>query len=369
MNPAIESYEIDVEVDGGVVTLTGDVESFQEKDIAGTVAKGVKGVRKLDNEIAIVYQGERPDAELKAEIEQVLLWDVRVDDNMIDVSVEDGKVKLAGTVGSARERSRAEADAWLAAGVKEVDASGLEVSLWARDENLRGAKYADLSDEKIEKAVRDAFLHDPRVESFNPNVEVDQGTVTLTGWVDNLKAKMAAENDARNVVGVWRVKNFLKVRPEEGLDDDEIAERVQQSLNRDPLVDRYDISVRGHDGDVNLYGTVDSFAEKERVEEIVSSVEGVLSVDNYLRHEDTPENYRKTDWELEQDIESQLFWSPFVDADEVAVSVENGVATLSGEVETWSERMAAQENAFQAGARDVRNKILVEFGPVDAARQ
>jgi hypothetical protein len=35
--------------------------------------------------------------------------------------------------------------------------------------------------------------------------------VTLTGTVDNLKAKRAAEQDAKNTVGVWRVTDLLKV--------------------------------------------------------------------------------------------------------------------------------------------------------------
>jgi osmotically-inducible protein OsmY len=174
---------------------------------------------------------------------------------------------------------------------------------------------------------------------------------------------MAAEDDARNVVGVWRVKNYLKVRPDESDDDDDIARRVREALARDPYVDRYDISVAVHYGDVNLYGTVDSLAEKIRAGEIASRLRGVLNVDNYLKAAGATPYYLKSDWELEQDIENQFFWSPFVDADEVAVSVENGVATLSGEVETWTERIAAQENAFEAGAKDVKNKLLVEFGP------
>jgi osmotically-inducible protein OsmY len=128
-------------------------------------------------------------------------------------------------------------------------------------------------------------------------------------------------------------------------------------------VDRYDISVAVNYGEVNLYGTVDSLAEKLRAGEIASRVRGVLNVDNYLRSEGTTPYYLKSDWELEQDIENQFFWSPFIDADEDGVSVEDGVATLTGKVETWSEGMAAQENAFQGGAKEVRNKLEVQFGP------
>jgi hypothetical protein len=68
-------------------------------------------------------------------------------------------------------------------------------------------------DPQIKQAVHDAFVYDPRVDSFNPNVDVDNRIVTLSGVVDNLKAKRAAEQDAKNTWGVWRVKNLLTTRP------------------------------------------------------------------------------------------------------------------------------------------------------------
>jgi osmotically-inducible protein OsmY len=71
----------------------------------------------------------------------------------------------------------------------------------------------------------------------------------------------------------------------------------------------------------------------------------------------------KSDWEIRQDIENQLFWSPFVDEDQVQVSVEGGVATLTGEVDTWGERQAAVENALQGGAASVDNNIQVTNPP------
>jgi osmotically-inducible protein OsmY len=66
---------------------------------------------------------------------------------------------------------------------------------------------------------------------------------------------------------------------------------------------------------------------------------------------------------LQQEIEDELWWSPFVDANEVKVEVENGVATLTGAVDTWSERNAAAENALEAGAIQVRNRLDVDYGP------
>jgi osmotically-inducible protein OsmY len=78
----------------------------------------------------------------------------------------------------------------------------------------RRIAYSLISDEKIRNAIKDAFSYDPRLSPFNLNVSVNIGTVTLTGYVHNLKAKHVAEQDAKNTVGVWHIKNHLKVRPD-----------------------------------------------------------------------------------------------------------------------------------------------------------
>jgi len=46
-------------------------------------------------------------------------------------------------------------------------------------------------------------------------VEVQAGTVILRGTVSSLGAKHAAEQDARNTIGVQSVRNHLTVKPVE----------------------------------------------------------------------------------------------------------------------------------------------------------
>lgn len=75
---------------------------------------------------------------------------------------------------------------------------------------------------------------------------------------------------------------------------------------------------------------------------------------------DRPDGSSREDRELERDIKSELAWSPFVDADRVGVSVRNGVAYLFGTVEDREEMQAAIENAFEAGADRVDNRLMIE---------
>lgn len=41
------------------------------------------------------------------------------------------------------------------------------------------------------------------------------------------------------------------------------------------------------------------------------------------------------------------------------MTVKDGVATLEGTVDSWSEREAATENAYEGGARTVKNFLMV----------
>jgi osmotically-inducible protein OsmY len=67
-----------------------------------------------------------------------------------------------------------------------------------------------------------------------------------------------------------------------------------------------------------------------------------------------------TDRSLFEAVESELFWSPFVDEDDVRIEVDDGVVTLSGEVDSNGEYQAAAENALEAGAVVVHNELKIQ---------
>ncbi len=383
-DPATDSYELTVSVDNGVVTINGNVDSWQEKRLAAQVAKSVKGVKKINNEIDFHYDEDRSDYEIKTDIQSALKNDIRVDHALIEANVKNGKVNLDGTVGSATEKQQAKFLSWVA-GVNKVDASDLEVKFWARDDNLRKDKYVEKSDEQIEQAVNDALWYDPRVSYFDIEVSVDDGIVDLMGTVDNLKAKQAAKETAKNIVSVLLVNNYIKVRPEIPADE-ALEEDVRDALLRDPYVDRFEIDVTANNGKVYLYGNVDSYFEKYQAEDVATKVYGVVNVNNKLdvrtdqAYDEDYYHYDYYDWntfypsiytynyfdetlsdkQIKDNIESQLWWSPFVNEPEVNVSVDNGVATLTGTVDTYSEKKAAAENAFEGGAQVVMNNLEVD---------
>ena len=121
------------------------------------------------------------------------------------------------------------------------------------------------------------------------------------------------------------------------------------------------MNVSAYSGRVYLSGDVHNSFEKDRADFIAEAVKGVVEVENMVEFDYV---WRwKSDWEIKQDVESELYWSPYVDSEDVTVSVEGGVVTLTGKVDTWYERQAAVGNAFEAGAKDVFDKLELTYGP------
>lgn len=385
---ATDSYELKPEVKDGVVTLSGTVQSYREQQLAVSVTKGVKGVKGVRDSITLKIKSNRADTEIAPEVARGIAIDAWLDPTLITTSVKNGVVTLTGVVGSSAHYDRAILLAWVA-GVKSVNAERLMIKPWAKPSGQRNDMNAIRSDPQIKQAVRDAFVVDPRVFSFNPTIEVENGDVTLTGMVDNVKAKSAAEQDALNTVSVWRVKNLLKVRPAKPVTDDKLSQSVSSAFLRDPVVESYQINVKAKNGVITLTGTVDSYFEKTQAEDIASRANGVVNVKNNLavsyptlvyydlRHDPDWGSYRPfysywnaytpyypwprtSDAEMKTDIENDLFWSPFVTAAQVTVKVENGVATLTGTVDSWSEYRAATENAYDGGALYVKNALKIK---------
>ena len=387
-DPVTESWTIDVGVDEGDVYLEGTVASAAEKRIVEKITKGVRGVREVTNDIMIEYEEARPDPEIEQEVDAVLTYDVLIDADNIEVSVENNVATLSGTVPTAAEKKRAISTAYVA-NLDRVVAEDLKVAERGMlPKESETSEHTEMSAMEVQKAVEMAMFHDPRVSSFNITPDVDEGVVTLTGMVDNVKAKRVAAMNARNTEGVWRVKNNINVRPDER-SDLQVLTSVRNAIERDPYLDDDEVGVRVNDGKVILSGDVSSYYDKAQADDAAAKVKGVASVENNLRvASDTdaltydplvddawyPYDYSwytassiqstfKPDWEIEQDIEEQLQWSVLVDANDIDVEVDNGTATLSGDVENWTEWNAAREKAFNAGAIAVTNDVEVAYGP------
>jgi len=355
-NPATELYDIDVTVENGSVHLQGTVQSWQEKQLTLQVAKGVKGIIEIKDDVTIKTTKHRADHAMREEIIQRLTYDVWVNSDSIDVVVQDGTVTLSGTDPSSDQKSRALHLSWVH-GITAVHGNQLNVE-WSSNTPLRRSGLIIPSDETIHQAIHDALSYDPRVAKSDMVVEVSEGLVTLTGTVETLYAKQAVEEDARNTVGIHRVVNHLKVRSHVDFSDKDIASRVNATFSRDPFLHQENIQVDVHNGTIFLRGHVNSRYQQARATTLAYGVRGAVNVINTLQH--PVERVEKSDFELRQDIQEQFWWSPFLSVESLNVHVEDGVATLGGTVDSWRQRHIAEENAFATGARSVHNQLRMK---------
>ncbi len=384
LNPGTDAYELHSQAKAGAVTLTGKVQSYQGRLMAERVAEGVLGVRSVQDDIQVQLGVERSDAAIATDIKGALRWDALINDGLINVDVHQGRVKLTGEVASAAEMRRAGLDAWVL-GASQVDSSALQVSAAAQQSELMKNKLAAKTDADISKAVHDAAAYDPRVSAADLKVSVAAGTATLSGSVGSVSGKMAAEDLARHTFGVVSVKNDLAIKPHKLVNDAVLQTSVRSALFWNPYTNFYALDAKVQAGKVTLSGSVDTPFERAQATDIAANTVGVKDIDNdiVVRRSElvyvynpyyfpyaplweawyyAPAKPARSDAAIATDIRDELLWSPFVDESQVKVSVSNGTATLTGQVSSQVERMAATQDAFEGGATVVDDKLVIKGG-------
>ena len=70
----------------------------------------------------------------------------------------------------------------------------------------------------------------------------------------------------------------------------------------------------------------------------------------------------RSDIDIKRDVEAELRWNPDIDATDIAVSVKDGVVTLSGFVRSYAQKFEAEQTAKRVnGVRAVANDIEVRL--------
>ena len=140
--------------------------------------------------------------------------------------------------------------------------------------------------------------------------------------------------------------------------DMKIADQVRAAFQQDPLIGRSDIGITVTAGKVYLSGKVDSYFNSLHAQEVASRVAGVIGVRSggLVVKNALP---AKTDGEISEAIQRHFWHAPVVCIAAAAISVKDGVATLSGVVRSFKEFESARQKAYDAGAKRVKNYLEV----------
>ena len=202
----VEETDIGVEVDGGVVTLTGAVSSWAKRMAAQEAAHRVAGVLYVGNDVHVVPGSRgRTDTDIARAVRQALEWDVFVPEARIRSTVSDGWVTLEGDVDYWSQREDAERAIRNLAGVRGILANKIEI------------KPPTVIPHDVRKSIEDALERQAEREAKRIVLDVRDGRVSLSGIVHSWAEKMAVIGAAQGTPGVRSVDDHLRIEPVRGV--------------------------------------------------------------------------------------------------------------------------------------------------------
>jgi len=213
------------------------------------------------------------------------------------------------------------------------------------------------SDNDIRTFVNDELQWQPGLSADDIAVSVKGGVVSLTGYVRSYAAKFDAERAVKRVAGVRGLANDLEVRiPDiDARPDPDIARDVVAAIALHMPFGAKGIHATVKSGWVTLEGELEWNFERQSVENAARPIKGVLGITNLISVKP-----RVDASDIKKKIEAAFARSAAVDSGRVKVAALGGAVTLTGDVDSWSERDEADRVAWLApGVLTVEDRIVV----------
>ncbi|NKJ38345.1 BON domain-containing protein [Rhizobium sp. SG570] len=197
--PRVDAADIGVVARDGIVTLTGHVGTYAEKDAAEKAVRRVKGVRAIAQEMDVRILGPRrtDDDDIARRAVKMVDWNISIPKQMVQIRVCKGVVTLTGKVEWQYQKNAATAAVRDLAGVVGVS-------------NLIDV-VPGISADDVKRRIENALERDAELEAQAIQVDVSSGKVTLKGNVRTLSERRAAERAAWSAPGVHTLDDQLSI--------------------------------------------------------------------------------------------------------------------------------------------------------------
>jgi osmotically-inducible protein OsmY len=220
----LSPFDIGVEVEGDAVTLSGAVDSAEQRDLAARLAEALRPINRVANRIRVAT----PDAPAprsnpfyrfveqtgpRTQVKLQLLWQDVIDGMRVDLSTHGDTMVLFGEVPSEAARQLAERVARRTIGIGDVE-NRLRVNPHFADVQRPAyppAHPEPITDDWITTRVTASLRLDRDVDARGIAVSADHGVLSLSGSVPTDAQKREAGDVADAIVGVQRVENRLGV--------------------------------------------------------------------------------------------------------------------------------------------------------------
>lgn len=196
--PSIDSTDIGVTVESGIVHLTGRVADYAQQCAAEIAVKRIKGVRGYVDDLEI-RRAPSPDTDeaIAERVANLIDWDVTMPHGAVKVKVAQGVVTLTGEVPWAHQRDAAEKGVRRLTGVRGLN-------------NLVSVKPTVAASD-VKRRIESALSRQASLEAAGVSVAVDGAHVRLTGAVHSFPEREIIERAAWAAPGVTGVDDQVAV--------------------------------------------------------------------------------------------------------------------------------------------------------------